>query len=88
VGLVDELVPTSAELMQAAEESMRSLLRQPDAGRVIVKSRFRQAFSEEWEAYPDEEVPGAWDMLVAPPTVKALEATLQRLSGKKAKSKL
>jgi hypothetical protein len=85
---VDKLVLSSAELLPVAEAAMTGLLRQPDSGRMIVKSRFRDGFSAEWEAYPDQEVPGAWDMLAAPATVKALEATLARLSGKKAKAKL
>lgn len=88
VGLVDKLVPSSEQLLPAAEAAMAELLKQPDSGRMIVKSRFQDEFSHEWEAYPEQEVPGAWAMLEAPPTVAALEATLQRLSGKKAKSKL
>lgn len=85
---MDKLVPTSERLLPAAEAAMAELLKQPDSGRIIVKSRFRDEFSFEWEAYPEEEVAGAWAMLEAPATVKALEATLQRLSGKKAKAKL
>ncbi len=88
VKLVDKLVPSSEQLLPAAVAAMAELLKQPDSGRMIVKSRFRDEFSHEWEAYPEQEVPGAWAMLAAPATVKALEATLQRLSGKKAKSKL
>ena len=87
VGLIDQLVP-SDELLPAAEAAMAQALKQPDSGRIIVKERFREDFSREWEAYPDREVPGAWEMLAATPTVKALEATLQRLSGKKNKAKL
>lgn len=85
---MDQLVPSSAELLPAAEAAMAELLKQPDSGRMIVKSRFRDSFSQEWEAYPDKEVPEAWEMLAAPATVRALEATLQRISGKKAKAKL
>lgn len=89
VGLVDQLVAGREALMPAAEAAMAQLLGPPDAGRVIVKQRFREAFSREWEAYPAEEAPGAWAMLEAPATVKLLEATLARLSGKKgAASKL
>ncbi|BDA42694.1 Enoyl-CoA delta isomerase 1, mitochondrial [Coccomyxa sp. Obi] len=88
VGLVDKLVPSSEELLPAAEAAMVELLKQPDSGRTIVKSRFRDEFSLEWEAYPEQEWPGAWELLASPLTVKSLEATLQRLSGKKTKSKL
>ena len=87
VGLVDQVV-SSDQLLPAAEAAMAQALKQPDSGRIIVKERFRGDFSREWEAYPTEEVPGAWEMLTATPTVKALEATLQRLSGKKGKAKL
>ena len=87
VGLVDQVV-SSDQLMPAAEAAMSKALEQPDSGRTVVKERFRGDFSREWEAYPAQEVPGAWEMLTAKPTVKALEATLQRLSGKKGKSKL
>ena len=87
VGLVDQLV-SGDQLLLAAEAVMAQALKQPDSGRIIVKDRFRGDFSREWEAYPKKEVPGAWEMLTATPTVKALEATLQRLSGKKAKAKL
>ncbi len=87
VGLVDQLV-SSDQLLLAAEAAMAQALKQPDSGRIVVKDRFRGDFSREWEAYPKKEVPGAWEMLTATPTVKALEATLQRLSGKKAKAKL
>ena len=87
VGLVDRVV-SSEQLMPAAEAAIVKALKQPDSGRVVVKERFRGDFSREWEAYPAKEVPGAWEMLAATPTVKALEATLQRLSGKKGKAKL
>ncbi len=85
---MDKLVPSSEELLPAAEAAMAELLRQPDSGRMIVKSRFRDDFSHEWEAYPEQEWPEAWELLASPLTVKSLEATLQRLSGKKTKSKL
>ncbi len=87
VGLVDQLV-SSDQLMPAAEAAMLKALGQPDSGRIVVKDRFRGDFSREWEAYPAKEVPGAWEMLTATPTVRALEATLQRLKGKKGKAKL
>ena len=87
VGLVDEVV-SSEQLMPAAEAAMIKALKQPDSGRIVVKERFREDFSKDWEAYPREEVPGAWEMLAATPTIKALEATLQRLSGKKGRAKL
>lgn len=83
VGLVDQLVAGREQLMPAAEAAMGKLLGPPDTGRVIVKARFREGFSREWEAYPAEEAPGAWAMLAAPATVALLEATLARLSGKK-----
>ena len=84
---MDELV-AAEQLLPAAEAAMGKLLSMPDAGRVIVKQRFREEFSLEWEAYPEQEVEGAWAMLSAPATVKALEATLARLSGKKGRAKL
>jgi hypothetical protein len=86
-GLVDELVSTE-QLLPAAEAAMGKLLALPDAGRVIVKQRFRDEFSSEWKAYPEQEVAGAWALLAAPGTVRALEATLARLSGKKGRAKL
>ena len=86
-GLVDDLV-AAEQLLPAAEATMARLLSMPDAGRVIVKQRFREEFSSSWEAYPEQEVEGAWAMLSAPATVKALEATLARLSGKKGRAKL
>ena len=81
---MDQLVGSREALMPAAEAAMAQLLGPPDAGRVVVKQRFREAFSRDWEAYPAEEVSGAWAMLEAPATVQLLEATLRRLSGKKA----
>ena len=87
VGLIDQVVP-SDQLMPAAEAAMLQTLKQPDSGRMVVKLRFREAFAREWEAYPDSEVAESWDILSATPTVKALEATLQRLSGKKGRAKL
>ena len=87
VGLVDQVVP-SDQLMPAAEAAMLQALKQPDLGRMVVKLRFRESFAREWEQYPDSEVAESWDILSAAPTVKALEATLQRLSGKKGRAKL
>lgn len=84
---MDQIV-SGEQLMPAAEAAVIKALEQPDSGRVVVKERFRGDFSREWEAYPAKEVPGAWEMLAATPTVKALEATLQRLRGKKGEAKL
>ena len=87
VGLIDQVVP-SDQLMPAVEAAMLQALKQPDSGRMVVKLRFRESFAREWEQYPDSEVAESWDILSAAPTVKALEATLQRLSGKKGRAKL
>ena len=85
---MDELVATEQQLLPAAEAAMWKLLGVPDSGGIVVKQRFRDEFAREWEAYPEQEVEGAWALLAAPGTVRALEATLARLSGKKGRAKL
>ncbi|KAK9816888.1 hypothetical protein WJX72_006737 [[Myrmecia] bisecta] len=87
VGLVNE-VTSKENLLPAAEAAMQQMLRSPDGGRQITKENMRGAFAREWEAYCGGEAAGAWKQLCNPATVKALAATMQRLSKKGAKPKL
>lgn len=50
---------------------------------LVVQGLLREAFSREWEAYPEQEAAEAWKHLEAPATTRVLGAVLDRLSGGK-----
>jgi len=88
-GLVDVVVPGGdrAELERVALSVARVALRSPDGGRVATKLRERSRFARDWAEFAPGEALGAWEMLEAPSTVKALGAVIERLSGKKKERK-
>jgi hypothetical protein len=45
------------------------------------KRLLRGDYAEQWAAYAEAEVDGAWKLLTSPPVVKQLGGVLERLSG-------
>ncbi|KAL4526216.1 hypothetical protein Ndes2437B_g07471 [Nannochloris sp. 'desiccata'] len=85
--LVDDVVP-KLKLQAAAEAAMLELLKAPDAGRALTKFLMRGELAEDWKAYLIPESESAWKQLSSPGTVAKLKGVMDRLSGKKATSKL
>lgn len=89
VGFADEVVDASA-LEQTVQKRVDVVMKEvPDAGRVISKMQARRYITDEWadEDRINEEAADKWPFLASEPVVKALGATLARLSGNK-KSKI
>uniref|UniRef100_A0A6B2LF29 Enoyl-CoA hydratase n=1 Tax=Arcella intermedia TaxID=1963864 RepID=A0A6B2LF29_9EUKA len=82
VGLIDEVVATAEDLLPTTEKVLKQLISLPAAGRIVVKSHLRSAFTEKWRASVPEETETNWMVLSSPSTVKALGSVLERLSSK------
>ena len=80
-----QLVSNEAELLPAAEAALKQVLQHPDVGRHGTKATFRDAFAQEWMDFAVGEAQSGFEMLQDPRIVAALEATLQRLAGRKSK---
>lgn len=87
LGMVDEIVDKE-QLLPAAELLLSKVVKLPSSARAATKTSLREDFCKEWEAYYVEEHKGGWKFLNQQDTLKVLGATLQRLSGKGAPSKL
>lgn len=81
LNLVNEAVP-KAQLMAVGEERIKELLSVPDLGRQLTKRHLREAFSEQWEAYAEQEAEMGFAALSSQPMIKALTKALERLGMK------
>lgn len=88
LGLVDELVDSSADLLSRAETAMQELLRVPSHARALTKVNMRGDFCAEWQAFCVEEAVGAWAMLESPAVQGAIKRYLDKLSGAAKHAKL
>ncbi|KAJ3073549.1 hypothetical protein HDU98_001289 [Podochytrium sp. JEL0797] len=86
IGLVDLLVPKD-QLLSTAEAVVAKFLKIPSFGRSLTKQTARQALADKLgnrEILKMQSEAG-WGFLTAPPTLKAMKATLAKLQGNSAK---
>ena len=83
IGLVDELVDSTEQLLPRAEELMAVAVELPSEARAATKLSLRGEFAGAWEQYAQtQEAAFGWGAIAKPETVARMTATLQRLSGK------